>query len=226
MKTCVSLFFSVLFFFSGVSNAEETAVETTPEAVAKIAATTKFKVGDTWRISVRNSITDKELYQQDESVTKIENGVVHYKIGNYSSATSTLDGYRTSFVNPRKGEEYLYEPPAQGSGYPLMSVGQTWKVPYRAKINGNITLEGETEMKIVSFGKKEFPAGNFYAFEIEAVTNFVGNGPGWTYQGKYVVTSWYAPEVKGVAKRVFVKYINGRVDFNETMFVMKFTPGE
>lgn len=214
MKTLVASLLSVFFLFiTDAANAAETA------------DAPQFKVGDTWRISVRNSSTGWELYQQNESVTKIENGIVFYKIGNYSSATSTLEGLRISFSNPRRGEGYVIDQPAPGLVYPLW-VGKTVKTPYHEKINDNITLEGETEMKVTSFEKKEAPVGTFDTFKLESVTNFVGNGPGWTYQGKLVVTSWYAPKVKRYVAYEFVKYVNGRIDTTETVTVLSFTTAE
>ena len=147
----------------------------------------RFRVGDEVVTRVTNNISGAVLFTSRQKVEKIEDGLVHLRMGSGEFQIRTLDGGTVRGGSPEG--YYNWDPPRVDLPGDQMAVGKKWTARTIESFDKSKTkLIREDEVKIVSLEAVDVPAGRFTAYKFVMDSNY-SNGtrvrrtywvePGW-----------------------------------------------
>jgi hypothetical protein len=111
------------------------------------------------------------------------------------------------FGNYIRDAAVSFEPSEGDLLFPL-TVGSSWRIERKERLSDSspaVHVLGEA--KVVGYGKVHTAAGEFDAFEIDAVSSTSYEDSPW--HGTWHITTWYAPQVHRMVKRE-AEYANVR----------------
>jgi hypothetical protein len=148
----------------------------------------RFRVGDAWVMTVKDTDSGRLIKRMSNKVTKIENGLV-YISSDAGDELRTLDGGVLKTKNSETSNSF--DPPRLDMPGDELVVGKKWTNAVN-QVNERGRSYRTEEIKIVALEKITVPAGTFWAYKFEVA--------GYSGQSKIQHTYWSEPDWGGRIK--------------------------
>ncbi|WP_319237394.1 caspase family protein [uncultured Propionivibrio sp.] len=173
--------------------------------IVQDAGQKRYRVGDEYVISMRDTKSGKEIKKHTTRVEKIENGLVYWA-GNFGEEITTEDG--ASKVGFAADGKYEYDPPVPIQPGDAFQVGKRWISESIQTFRGKQSKRTDSA-KVVGFEEVTLPSGKYPTFKV-AIEVSVNNDI------RVNNVFWFEPGWGKPVKRTRVLFRNGVELLNET----------